>query len=61
MLLYPLNDYGIKVNDFSVEDMLSIFKEENLSVEKIQQLKHLTDSDLGKMKQLIKLKQIMIF
>ena len=42
-----------RVNDFSIEDMIRFFKKDNLNIEKIKQLKNLTDADLGKMIQLL--------
>ena len=41
-----------EINDFSVQDMISIFKNK-ASKEKIQQLRDITNADLGKMLQLI--------
>ena len=38
----------IHIFDFSTEDMTEFFKKDNLSVERIKQLRNLTDSDLGK-------------
>ena len=43
----------IHIFDFSTEDMIEFFKKDNLSVERIKQLRNLTDSDLGKMIQLV--------
>ena len=43
----------IHIFDFSTEDMTEFFKKDNLSVERIKQLRNLTDSDLGKMIQLV--------
>ena len=43
----------IKINDFSSKDMVSFFKNKNLSLERIMKLKNLADSDLGKMIQFL--------
>jgi DNA polymerase-3 subunit delta' len=43
----------IKASDFSTEDMIEVFKNDNLSIERIKQLRNLTDADLGKMIQLL--------
>jgi len=42
-----------QIHDFRIEDMIDFFKKDNLSVERIKQLRNLTDADLGKMIQLI--------
>ena len=43
----------IKINDFSSKDLFSFFKKNNLSPERIMELKNLADSDLGKMIQFL--------
>ena len=43
----------IHIFDFSTEDMMEFFKKDNLSIERIKQLRNLTDADLGKMIQLV--------
>ena len=43
----------IKTSDFSTEDMIEVFKNDNLSIERIKQLRNLTDADLGKMIELL--------
>ena len=44
----------IKVNNFTIDDVRTFFKKENLSIESIKNLNHIADSDLGKMIQLLK-------
>lgn len=44
----------IRVNNFSADDMVEFFKTENISAERIDVLRHITDSDLGKMIQLFR-------
>lgn len=44
----------IRVNNFSADDMVEFFKAENISAEKIDILRHITGSDLGKMIQLLR-------
>ena len=43
----------IHIFDFSTEDMTEFFKKDNLSIERLKQLRNLTDADLGKMIQLV--------
>ena len=43
----------IHIFDFSIEDMTEFFKKDNLSIERLKQLRNLTDADLGKMIQLV--------
>tara|TARA_B100000427_G_scaffold328769_1_gene342740 strand:+ start:701 stop:1852 length:1152 start_codon:yes stop_codon:yes gene_type:complete len=43
-----------RVNNFSADDMVEFFKTENISAEKIDILRHITGSDLGKMIQLLR-------
>ena len=38
-----------QVNDFGIQDLLGFFSQKKLSIERIKQLKNITDSDLGKM------------
>jgi len=42
-----------KVNNFSAEDIIVFFKNNNLSIERIEQLRNITDSDVGKIIQLL--------
>lgn len=44
----------IKVSNFSVEDISVYFKKHNLTIEQLNQLKSSTDSDFGKIIQLLK-------
>lgn len=44
----------IQVNDFSIDDLEKVFKNKSLTTERIKQLKHLTNSDLGQMIKLLK-------
>ena len=42
-----------KVNNFSAEDIIVFFKNNNLSIERIEELRNITDSDVGKIIQLL--------
>ena len=44
----------IKISDFKIEDILVFFKNQNLTIERANQLVNLTDSDLGKMISVLK-------
>ena len=43
----------LKVPDFTDEDILNHFVEQNLSLERVKQLRNLTDADLGKITQIL--------
>ena len=43
----------VQINDFSLEDMITFFKKENLGIESVKKLRNLAGADLGKMIQLI--------
>ena len=47
----------IKITDFTVEDIVNHFGEQVLSLEKAKQLRNLTDSDLGKITQILEDKE----
>jgi DNA polymerase-3 subunit delta' len=43
----------IKINNFSIEDIICFFEKDNLSIERIKSLRKITDADLGKMIQIL--------